>query len=229
VDIANGAPSGADASEPARAQLGRRSRRPQPRARHVQHVDNGGGLWTPREVELAAIRGYYSRRDLAQRHRRVARLQRVLEPFKDSAIGRANDRPLIGQVLHATSARVPWAPSPRATAGVRRRARLVAERPRGRVPRRLRLRRGHAQLRHERVERRPRRGGLPRHRPVPPGPPRRGGGDRAADRRGRGAARRERRDEGEDADAPSRRRSSRCVPANFGNSDIFGWSSLAAP
>ena len=51
-----------------------------------------------------------------------------------------------------------------------------------------------------------------------------------ADRRGRGAARRERREgerSPEDAvDAPDVQQ---VCPANFGNSDIFGWSSLAAP
>ena len=36
-------------------------------------------------------------------------------------------------------------------------------------------------------------------------------------------------EEGEDADAPVAPAVQQVCPANFGNSDIFGWSSLAAP
>ena len=87
--------------------------------------------------------------DLAERHRRVARLQRVHEPFKDSAIGPANDRPLVGVVLHADVAR----PGRRARSrelhrGAPGDARArQPEQPRRGVPRRLRLRRGDADLR----------------------------------------------------------------------------------
>ena len=90
VDIANGAPTGADASEPARAQLGRRSRRPQPRARHVQPRRPAAGASgaTPRAVEPAGDRGYYSAPAISPNGTDVWLVYNAFEePFKESAMG----------------------------------------------------------------------------------------------------------------------------------------------
>ena len=195
VDIANGAPTGADASN--RIVLSWVDGRDGLNHEHVMFSTStsGGSQWTaPRQVELGGDRGYYSAPAISPNGTDVWLVYNAFEePFKNSAIGAGNDRPLIGQVLHATVGSGAVGAFASAHRGaVRRRARLVAERPRRRVPRRLRLRRGHAELWRGRVERRARSGGLPRRRPVPPGPPRRGGRHRATDRRGRGAARRER-------------------------------------
>ena len=213
VDIANGAPSGADASN--RLVLSWVDGRDGLNHEHVMFSTstNRGGNWTtPRQVELGSDRGYYSAPAISPNGTDVWLVYNAFEePFKLSAIGASNDRPLIGQVLHATvELRCRGRLRRRAPRAVRRRARLVAEQPRCRVPRRLRLRRGHAELWRERVERRPRRGRLPGHRRAsartstmrrwPPGnrPPRpRSRAARA--RRARMPMR------------PSRRRSSRCA------------------
>jgi hypothetical protein len=104
VDIANGAPSGSDATD-----------------RIViswvdgQHLnaetvrfswsDNGGGTWAPAQaVQRPGHRGYYSAPAISPDGAEVWLVYNAwLEPFKDSAVGAANDRPLVGVMLHADS------------------------------------------------------------------------------------------------------------------------------
>ena len=229
VDIANGAPNGTDATNrlvmswvDGRAGLN-----------HEQVLfstsGQGGTSWT------APSRGPAGRRprlllragDLARRARGVARLQRVHHAVPDQRRRRpATTAGSSASCATRTRPRPAWArsaPSPRRHG---RRARLVAERPRRRVPGRLRLRRGDADLRHRRVERHAPRRRLRRGRPLPPGPPRRGGGHRPADRRAGGAARRgpPARPRRRTRARRSRPTSSRSARPTFGNSDIYGGS-----
>ena len=174
VDIANGAPGGGDASN--RLVLTWVDGRNGLNNEHVMFSTSasGGDSWsTPRRVELADDRGYYSAAAISPNGtRRLAGLQRVHRGLQDQR-DRRRQRP---------AARRPGPPRARgrgrrgdlrdrAPRDFGRRARLVAEQPGGRVPRRLRLRRGDADVRHERVERRPRRSRLPGDRRASPEPP----------------------------------------------------------
>jgi hypothetical protein len=103
VDIANGAPTGGDATDRI----------------VISWVDGGGGLnnehvmfststnrggsWTtPTEVEQGTDRGYYSAPAISPDGTDVWLVYNAFtEDFKDSAEGPANDRPLVGVVLHA--------------------------------------------------------------------------------------------------------------------------------
>ena len=89
-----------------------------------------------------------------------------LEPFKTSAEGAANDRPLDAVVLHAdvasNGAVGPFSLDP--PQRLRRREGFIAEQPRRRVPRRLRLRGRHPDIWRGSLERRPKCGRLPGHR-----------------------------------------------------------------
>ena len=173
--------------------------------------------WTPRRADRAARRSrvLLGAGDLARRHRRLARLQRL----HGRRSGRArSERATTGSSSAWCCTRVTGAASARsrevAPRSDGRRARLVAERPRRGVPRRLRLRGGDATTTAPRVWNDVRDAArLRRHRPLPTGPARRGGRHRAADRRGRGAARRERRRSRRDhaRTQPTRPPSSRCV------------------
>jgi hypothetical protein len=103
VDIANGAPTGSDATD-----------------RIVMSwVDGGGGLnhervmfssstsggssWTtPVAVERAGDRGYYSAPAISPNGSDVYLVYNAFtSPFRDSAVGPANDRQLVGVLLHA--------------------------------------------------------------------------------------------------------------------------------
>jgi hypothetical protein len=103
VDIANGAPSGDDASD--RLVLTWVDGRDGLNHEHVMFSTSepGGNSWsTPRRVELAGDRGYYSAAAISPNGTDVWLVYNAFtEDFKDSAIGETNDRPLIGQVLHA--------------------------------------------------------------------------------------------------------------------------------
>ena len=105
VDIANGAPTGADASN--RLVLSWVDGRDGLNNEHVMFstsTNSGSGAGaTPRQVELGGDRGYYSAPAISPNGTDVWLVYNAFtEPFKDSAIGDANARPLIGQVLHAT-------------------------------------------------------------------------------------------------------------------------------
>jgi len=230
VDIANGAPTGADASN--RLVLSWVDGRDGLNHEHVMFSTstNSGGSWsTPRQVELGGDRGYYSAPAISPNGTDVWLVYNAFEqPFKDSAIGDANARPLIGQVLHATVASGDvgsFAPAHRGESGDARGSsqnNLAAEflgdyvyaaatrtygvsvwndvRDAADCPAIDEFR----QDLHDEA--------LATGQPTA----------EAEEPRGES-------EEGEDADAPVAPAVQSVCPANFGNSDIFGWSSLAAP
>ncbi|MEN3281751.1 MAG: hypothetical protein V7607_2891 [Solirubrobacteraceae bacterium] len=104
VDIANGAPAGTDATD--RLVLTWVDGREGLNHEHVRFTTsaNGGTTWTaPQNVELSGDRGYYSAAAISPNGSDVWLVYNAFtEPFKDSAVGPTNDRPLIGQVLRAT-------------------------------------------------------------------------------------------------------------------------------
>jgi hypothetical protein len=103
VDIANGAPTGADATD--QIVLTWVDGRDGLNNEHVMFTTstNGGGTWADlREVERAGDRGYYSAPAISPNGTDVWLVYNAfLEPFKESAEGPENDRPLVGVVLHA--------------------------------------------------------------------------------------------------------------------------------
>jgi hypothetical protein len=103
VDIANGAPSGNDASN--RLVLSWVDGRDGLNHEHVMFTTStsGGDSWTaPRQVERTGDRGYYSAPAISPNGTTVWLVYNAFtEPFKPSAEGAANDRPLVGQVLSA--------------------------------------------------------------------------------------------------------------------------------
>jgi hypothetical protein len=105
VDIANGAPTGGDATD--RLVLTWVDGRDGLNHEHVMFTTStkGGADWTaPRQVEQGGDRGYYSGTAISPNGTDVWLVYNAFtEPFKDSAEGPDNDRPLIGQVLHATA------------------------------------------------------------------------------------------------------------------------------
>jgi hypothetical protein len=109
VDIANGAPTGADATD--RIVMSWVDGKTL-NAETVQFSssENGGTSWTtPVAIQRPGHRGYYSAPAISPDGKEVWVVYNAwLEPFKDSAVGAANDRPLVGVVLHAdsTAARV---------------------------------------------------------------------------------------------------------------------------
>jgi hypothetical protein len=104
VDIANGAPSGADASN--RLVLTWVDGRDGLNHEHVMFTtstDRGASWAAPTHVERGTDRGYYSAPAISPNGTDVWLVYNAFEePFKTSAVGPQNDRPLVGQVLHAT-------------------------------------------------------------------------------------------------------------------------------
>jgi hypothetical protein len=104
VDIANGAPSGDDATD--RLVLTWVDGRDGLNNEHVMFTTstNQGTSWAPlREIERTGDRGYYSAPAISPDGSEVWLVYNAFtEPFKDSAVGPTNDRPLVGQVLHAS-------------------------------------------------------------------------------------------------------------------------------
>jgi hypothetical protein len=104
VDIANGAPTGADASN--RIVLTWVDGRDGLNHEHVMFTSSTdrGASWAPlARVERGGDRGYYSAPAISPNGTDVWLVYNAFEePFKTSAVGPANDRPLVGQVLHAT-------------------------------------------------------------------------------------------------------------------------------
>jgi hypothetical protein len=103
VDIANGAPTGTDATN--RIVITWVDGRDGLNNEHVMFSTstNGGASWAAlREVEQPGDRGYYSAPAISPDGSNVWLVYNAfLEPFKTSTIGAANDRPLVGVVLHA--------------------------------------------------------------------------------------------------------------------------------
>jgi hypothetical protein len=230
VDIANGAPTGTDASN--RLVISWVDGRDGLNNEHVlfSTSTNGGASWTaPTAVERSGDRGYYSAPAIAPNGSDVWLVYNAFtEPFKTSAVGPANDRPLIGQVLHATAGAAgvgSFTPAHRGASGDARASsqnNLAAEflgdyvyaaatRTYG-VSVWNDVRNGadcpaideYRQALHEEA--------LATGQPTA----------EAEEPRGEG-------DQGGDEPAPVAPAPQQQCPANFGNSDIFGWSSLSAP
>ena len=103
VDIANGAPSGGDATDRIVISWvdggdGLNNERVM-----FSTSTNGGTSWaTPDQVEQGTDRGYYSAPAISPDGNDVWLVYNAFtEPFKNSAEGADNDRPLVGVVLHA--------------------------------------------------------------------------------------------------------------------------------
>ena len=109
VDIANGAPTGGDASN--RIVISWADGRDGLNHEHVMFSTstNGGTGWAaPRMIEQGGDRGYYAAPSISPDGDDVWVVYNAFtEPFKPSAEGPENDRPLIGQVLHATAGTAP--------------------------------------------------------------------------------------------------------------------------
>jgi hypothetical protein len=107
VDIANGAPTGADATD--QLALTWVDGRDGLNNEHVFFTTStdGGQTWTAlrtveAEIGHPADRGYYSAPAISPDGRDVYLVYNAfLEPYKQSTIGAANDRPLVGVVSHA--------------------------------------------------------------------------------------------------------------------------------
>jgi hypothetical protein len=231
VDIANGAPTGGDASN--QLVLSWVDGRDGLNHEHVMFSTStsGGDSWTtpPRQVELPGDRGYYSAPAISPNGTTVWLVYNAFtDDFKPSAVGAANARPLVGQVLSATvsgGSVGAFTPQHRGAAGDARGSsqnNLAAEflgdyvyasatrsygmsvwndvRAAADCPAIDRFRQD---LHNEAVAT-----GQPTAEAEEP----------------RGEM-----EEGEDPDAPVAPDVQQSCPASFGNSDIFGWSSLAAP
>jgi hypothetical protein len=230
VDIANGAPSGDDASN--RLVISWVDGQAGLNKEHVKFSTSmtGGDTWSaPRNVEQPGDRGYYSAPAISPNGTDVWLVYNAFtEAFKNSAVGAANDRPLVGQVLHAPvsgGSVGAFAPVHRGASGDARGSsqnNLAAEflgdyvyaaatrtygvgvwndvRAAADCPAIDTFRQ---QLHDAAVAT---------------------GQQTAVAEEPRGEM-----EEGEDADAPVAPDVQQSCPANFGNSDIFGWSSLAAP
>ena len=125
---------------------------------------NGGATWTAPGRHAAGDRGYYSAPAISPNGTDAWIVYNAfLEPFKTSAEGPANDRPLVGVVLHADVASHgavgAFSPIHRSASGDAQG--IIAEQPRRGVPGRLRLCRGHPDVRRGRLERCPACGRLP--------------------------------------------------------------------
>jgi hypothetical protein len=107
VDIANGAPTGAGATD--QIVLTWVDGRDGLNDEHVFFTTStdGGENWTDlrtveNEIEHPSDRGFYSAPAISPDGRDVYLVYNAfLEPYKDSTIGAANDRPLVGVVTHA--------------------------------------------------------------------------------------------------------------------------------
>jgi hypothetical protein len=102
VDIANGAPTGADATNQIVLSTTEQAALNDENILFSTSTD-GGANWTgPANVTLAGDRGYYTAPAISPNGTDVWLVYNAfLEPFKTSAEGAANDRPLDGVVLHA--------------------------------------------------------------------------------------------------------------------------------
>jgi len=105
VDIANGAPTGTDATN--RMVISWVDGRDGLNNEHVMFSTStsGGSSWSAlRQVEQPGDRGYYSAPAISPDGSQVWLVYNAfLEPFKTSTIGAENDHPLVGVVQHATA------------------------------------------------------------------------------------------------------------------------------
>ncbi len=102
VDIANGAPTGADATDQIVLSTTEQAALNDENVLFTTSTD-GGSTWSDvRNVTLAGDRGYYSAPAISPNGTDAWIVYNAfLEPFKNSAEGAANDRPMDGVVLHA--------------------------------------------------------------------------------------------------------------------------------
>jgi hypothetical protein len=177
VDIANGAPSGADATNQivdawADGRDGLNNE-------HVMFATstNGGATWTaPRTIETAGDRGYYAAPAISPNGTDVWVVYNAFTtPFRNDTTSRRRRGRCRGGLQRGP-------PQPR-----RGSQRQQPEQPGRGVPGRLRVRGRHPYLRCRGLERRPQGGRLSSHRRLPSGAPRRGGGTRRAGGRPGGA------------------------------------------
>ena len=104
VDIANGAPSGADATNRIVMSWVDGQRLNAETVRFSFSDDRGATWSTPVAIQRAGHRGYYSAPAISPNGTEVWVVYNAwLERFKRSAVGPANDRPLVGVMLHANS------------------------------------------------------------------------------------------------------------------------------
>jgi hypothetical protein len=170
VDIANGAPTGADATNQTVNSWA--DGRDGLNHEHVMFSTstNGGTTWTaPRTIETAGDRGYYAAPAISPNGTDVWVVYNAFTtPFRNDT---SSPRNLVGVVKHADV-------SPGGTVGAFGQIHRSPggdprgssqNKPRSRVPRRLRLRRGHPDVWSGRLERHPSRRRLPGDRRPPPG------------------------------------------------------------
>jgi hypothetical protein len=230
VDIANGAPSGDGASD--RLVLTWVDGRDGLNNEHVMFSTStsGGDRWTPtREIERPGDRGYYSAPAISPDGTDVWLVYNAFtEPFKGSAIGADNDRPLIGQVLHATVSGGnvgAFAPAHRGQSGDARGSsqnNLAAEFLGDYVY--AAATNDYGMSVWNDVRDAADCGPIDQFREDLHKEALAAGQPTAEAEEPRGESQ-----EGEDADAPVAPAVQQVCPATFGNSDIFGWSSLATP
>jgi hypothetical protein len=231
VDIANGAPSGTDASN--RLVLTWVDGRDGLNHEHVMFTTstNRGASWAPpTHVERGGDRGYYSAPAISPNGTDVWLVYNAFEEaFKSSAVGPANDRPLVGQVLHATvsgGAVGAFANAHRGASGDARGSSqndLAAEFLGDYVY--AAATRSYGVSVWNDVRNAADCGPVDQYRQDLHDEAVATGQQTAEAEEPRGES-----DEGEDpAGGPVAPAVQQVCPANFGNSDIFGWSSLAAP
>jgi hypothetical protein len=228
VDIANGAPTGADATD--RLVLTWVDGRDGLNNEHVMFTTStsGGGSWTtPKPVERPGDRGYYSGTAISPNGGDVWLVYNAFtEPFKNSAVGPDNDRPLIGQVLHATVGAPgvgAFAPAHRGAPGDARASSqndLAAEFLGDYVY--AAATRTYGMSVWNDVRNGADCGPVDAYRQALHDEAVATGQQTAEPEEPRGEM-----EQGEDAEAPEAPDVQQVCPATFGNSDIFGWSSLA--
>jgi hypothetical protein len=231
VDIANGAPNGTDASN--RLVLTWVDGRGGLNHEHVMFTTstNRGMSWAPpTQVERGGDRGYYSAPAISPNGTDVWLVYNAFEePFKNSAVGATNARPLVGQVLHATvsgGAVGAFANAHRGASGDARGSSqndLAAEFLGDYVY--AAATRSYGVSVWNDVRNAADCGSVDRYRQDLHDEAVATGQQTAEAEEPRGES-----DEGEDpAGDPVAPAVQQVCPANFGNSDIYGWSSLAAP
>jgi hypothetical protein len=102
VDIANGAPTGADATDQILLTTTEQVALNNENVLFTSSTDGGATWTTPLDVTRAGDRGYYSAPAISPNGTEAWIVYNAfLEPFKTRAEGADNDRPMVGVVLHA--------------------------------------------------------------------------------------------------------------------------------
>jgi hypothetical protein len=111
IDIANGAPTGADATD--RIVMTYVSGTlAAPHVYFTESADRGLHWSTPRPIETAGDRGYYTAPSISPNGRDVYVVYNAFTtPYRPDTRGPGNDRELVGVVMHADSATSPTSPT----------------------------------------------------------------------------------------------------------------------